>query len=63
MGIEVMAEGVETAAELKALRGVECDQMQGTLISEPLPFPQLREFLDAIPQVRRMHLVRDGDAA
>ncbi len=62
MGIEVMAEGVETAAELKALRGVECDQMQGTLISEPLPFPQLREFLDAIPQVRRMHLVRDDRA-
>jgi EAL domain-containing protein (putative c-di-GMP-specific phosphodiesterase class I) len=62
MGFEVMAEGVETAAELKALRAVECDQMQGTLISEPLPFPLLREFLDAIPQVRRMHLVRDGDA-
>ncbi|MCL4746823.1 MAG: EAL domain-containing protein [Burkholderiaceae bacterium] len=59
MGVQAMVEGVETAAELRALRSYECDQMQGTLICEPLPLAQLREFLDSLPQVRKMHLVRD----
>jgi EAL domain-containing protein (putative c-di-GMP-specific phosphodiesterase class I) len=53
----VMAEGVETAAELKALRGLECDQIQGTLISAPLPMDLLREFMDDLPALRQMHLV------
>jgi EAL domain-containing protein (putative c-di-GMP-specific phosphodiesterase class I) len=57
LGLQAMAEGVETAAEMKALRSFECDQMQGTLISEPLPFDELREFLTTLPNVRQMHLV------
>lgn len=60
MGVQAMVEGVETAAELRALRSYECDQMQGTLICEPLPLAQLREFLDSLPEVRRMHLVREA---
>jgi diguanylate cyclase (GGDEF)-like protein len=63
LGLQAMAEGVETAAELRALRSFDCDQMQGTLISEPLPFALLRDFLESLPEVRRMHLVRDGGAA
>ncbi len=59
LGVQAMVEGVETAAELRALRSYECDQMQGTLICEPLPLAQLREFLDSLPEVRKMHLVRD----
>jgi len=60
LGLQAMAEGVETAAELRGLRSLDCDQVQGTLISEPLPFAQLREFLDALPTLRQMHLVRDS---
>lgn len=63
LGLQAMAEGVETAAELRALRTFDCDQMQGALICEPLPFLQLNEFLDSLPEVRRMHLVRDAGSA
>lgn len=57
LGLQAMAEGVETAAELRALRTYDCDRMQGAFISEPLPLSQLREFLESLPQLRQMHLV------
>jgi diguanylate cyclase (GGDEF)-like protein/PAS domain S-box-containing protein len=58
LGLQVMAEGVETAAELKALRGMNCERMQGSLISEPLPMDQLLDFLESLPQLRQMHLMK-----
>jgi diguanylate cyclase (GGDEF)-like protein/PAS domain S-box-containing protein len=58
LGLQAMAEGVETAAELRALRSFDCDQVQGTLIAEPLPFAMLQEFLESLPEVRRMHMVQ-----
>ena len=64
LGLQVMAEGVETASEMKALRALNCDRMQGTHISEPLPLAQLKDFLESLPQVRQMHLVKtDGTAS
>ena len=63
LGLQVMAEGVETASEMKALRALNCDRMQGTYISEPLPLPQLKDFLESLPQVRQMHLVRNEGTA
>lgn len=39
--LEVIAEGVETAAQLVALRGYGCDQIQGFLISRPLPADEI----------------------
>ena len=62
LGLLAIAEGVETLDELKALRSLDCDRLQGTLIAEPLPFSRLAEFLETLPEVRRMHLVRDGGA-
>jgi len=63
LGLKVMAEGVETASEMKSLRALNCDRMQGTYISEPLPLAQLKDFLESLPQVRQMHLVKtDGSA-
>jgi EAL domain-containing protein (putative c-di-GMP-specific phosphodiesterase class I) len=62
LGLQAMAEGVETVEELKALRSLECDRLQGTLISEPLPYRRLAGFLETLPEVRRMHLVHDGSA-
>jgi diguanylate cyclase (GGDEF)-like protein/PAS domain S-box-containing protein len=58
LGLQAMAEGVETAAEMRALRTFECDQMQGAFISEPLPLPRLMDFLDSLPQLRQMHVVK-----
>ena len=37
LGMPVVAEGVETSAQLEALRAEGCDQVQGYLISRPNP--------------------------
>jgi EAL domain-containing protein (putative c-di-GMP-specific phosphodiesterase class I) len=37
LGLSVVAEGVETGAQLRALQGYECDTIQGYLVSRPLP--------------------------
>jgi diguanylate cyclase (GGDEF)-like protein len=37
LGLSVIAEGVETEDQLKILENVECDLVQGFLISRPLP--------------------------
>jgi EAL domain-containing protein (putative c-di-GMP-specific phosphodiesterase class I) len=37
LGMPVVAEGVETAEQLEALRAEGCDQVQGYLISRPNP--------------------------
>jgi EAL domain-containing protein (putative c-di-GMP-specific phosphodiesterase class I) len=34
---KVVAEGVETEAQLDILRSLDCDEMQGYLFSKPLP--------------------------
>ncbi|WLH35530.1 bifunctional diguanylate cyclase/phosphodiesterase [Pseudomonas sp. FP2196] len=43
--LEVVAEGVETPEQLELLRGFGCDQVQGYLISKPLPLAELVEYL------------------
>ncbi|MCY1434521.1 EAL domain protein [compost metagenome] len=45
LNLEVVAEGVETPEQLDLLRGFECDQVQGYLISRPLPLAELVEYL------------------
>jgi diguanylate cyclase (GGDEF)-like protein/PAS domain S-box-containing protein len=43
--LTVIAEGVETAGQLAALRKLGCEQSQGYLFSRPLPVEKLREWL------------------
>lgn len=43
--LEVIAEGVETAAQLAYLRRHHCDQIQGYYFSRPLPVPELEQML------------------
>ncbi len=45
LGLEVVAEGLETEAELALLQQFGCDQGQGYLISKPLPLHELQHFL------------------
>jgi EAL domain-containing protein (putative c-di-GMP-specific phosphodiesterase class I) len=40
LGLKVVAEGVETEAQLAVLRTLRCDEMQGYLFSEALPAKQ-----------------------
>ncbi|MFJ4144427.1 putative bifunctional diguanylate cyclase/phosphodiesterase [Pseudomonas sp. NPDC089734] len=45
LSLEVVAEGVESDEQLALLRSFGCDQVQGYLISRPLPMPELVEYL------------------
>ncbi|SAK71619.1 response regulator receiver modulated diguanylate cyclase/phosphodiesterase [Caballeronia catudaia] len=43
--IEVVAEGVETEAQFRTLGELACDQMQGFLLSRPMPAAEVAGFL------------------
>ncbi|WP_457792633.1 putative bifunctional diguanylate cyclase/phosphodiesterase [Pseudomonas syringae] len=45
LNLEVVAEGVETTGQLELLRSFGCNQVQGYLISRPLPMEQLLTYL------------------
>lgn len=45
LGLQVVAEGVETAEQLALLRSFDCDQVQGYLISQALPVAELGRFM------------------
>ncbi len=47
LGLTVVAEGVETPAQLAALRLLECDVLQGFLFSRPVPASEFRALLAA----------------
>ena len=46
LNLRVIAEGVESQEQAKLLRLLRCDQIQGYLVSHPLPFEQMTELLD-----------------
>ncbi len=43
--LEVTAEGVGAAEQLALLRAQRCDQLQGFVLSRPLPQAQVRDFI------------------
>jgi diguanylate cyclase (GGDEF)-like protein/PAS domain S-box-containing protein len=45
LGMRVLAEGVETPDQRRCLAEMQCDEIQGRLISRPLPAERLVEFL------------------
>ncbi|MDO6444280.1 EAL domain-containing protein [Colwellia sp. 1_MG-2023] len=45
LGLQVVAEGVETNQQLSFLSGLRCEQMQGYLYSKPLPEKDFRRYL------------------
>jgi diguanylate cyclase (GGDEF)-like protein len=49
LGLEVVAEGVETEAVFANLAALRCDVAQGYLLSRPLPAAQLADWLTAHP--------------
>jgi diguanylate cyclase (GGDEF)-like protein/PAS domain S-box-containing protein len=52
LGMRVVAEGVETAAQRDFLRERRCDEMQGYLFSKPLPADDFAQFLRDHPAKR-----------
>jgi diguanylate cyclase (GGDEF)-like protein len=45
LGLKVVAEGVEEDEQMRMLRDLGCDQIQGYLVSWPLPAPQVESLL------------------
>jgi diguanylate cyclase (GGDEF)-like protein len=52
LGIDVVAEGIETSAQLASLRELGCDRGQGFLLSRPLPDLAMEALLAAAPAGR-----------
>ena len=55
LGLEVIAEGVETEAQQSALLDLDCDAVQGFLFSPPVTAEQLEAFMPEIRQHDKMH--------
>ena len=49
LGLPVLAEGVETEAELKFLHEEKCDEVQGYLLGKPAPIGQFRHVTEGLP--------------
>ena len=49
----VIAKGVESAAQLEFLHSIDCDEVQGYLISPPLPTDGLERWVRAHPSLAR----------
>jgi EAL domain-containing protein (putative c-di-GMP-specific phosphodiesterase class I) len=47
LGLEIIAEGVEEEEQAVHLRALQCDVIQGYLISRPLPTDEMTRFLEA----------------
>ncbi len=51
LGLHMVAEGVETEAQLRFLRAHHCDEIQGYLVSPPVPAAECAALLEAQPLV------------
>lgn len=58
LGIEVIAEGVETVSQLETLHGLGVNAIQGFLFSKPVPVPVLRDLLTG--PIRPEVVIRPG---
>ena len=58
MGLNVIAEGVETEGQHEFLRSHGCDAFQGYLFSRPLPLHKFEQFLHTGSPVAAKNTVR-----
>jgi len=56
LGLTVVAEGVETEEELHFLQDLRCDQVQGYLVSRPIPADEVSKLLSDSSSIKRLIL-------
>lgn len=56
MGLDLVAEGVESVHQLRALRELGCDKAQGFLISHPVPTEAMRSTVSALNELASLTL-------
>jgi diguanylate cyclase (GGDEF)-like protein len=61
MDLSVIAEGIENEDQLKLLRLVQCEYVQGFLISRPVPAEEITALIERLGQDRRVRVNRDQD--
>ena len=49
LGLKVIAEGVEDDEQVRLLRDLGCDQIQGYLVSRPVPAEEVAKLLSPAP--------------
>jgi EAL domain-containing protein (putative c-di-GMP-specific phosphodiesterase class I) len=59
LGLRVVAEGVETQEIRDLLEILDCDVIQGYLLSRPLPAGEARKWLAPLKQEGKVHHIRD----
>jgi EAL domain-containing protein (putative c-di-GMP-specific phosphodiesterase class I) len=63
LGMTIVAEGVETAAQEQFLRSHGCDEMQGFLVGRPMPPEQMADLLRPAPSLISPPLQPAADSA
>lgn len=61
MDLSVIAEGIENEDQLKLLRLVQCEYVQGFLISRPIPADEMTALLEKLGQEQRFHIGREPE--
>ena len=56
MGLDLVAEGVETVHQLQSLRELGCDKAQGYLISHPVPTDAMRSTMVALDELQSLSI-------
>ncbi|MCP4271466.1 MAG: EAL domain-containing protein, partial [Gammaproteobacteria bacterium] len=59
LGVLVVAEGVETEEQLSLLKDMQCDEIQGYLISKPIPADEANDLLSLYADPKRK-IIKSG---
>ncbi|HXP97482.1 MAG TPA: EAL domain-containing protein, partial [Telmatospirillum sp.] len=54
LGLDIIAEGVETVRQEDFLRALDCEEVQGYLHAKPMPAEEVADLFGRYPSARRL---------